>query len=88
MDDIYRGPDVKLRDGVYIFNLVEESCDGIETCIVLNEKTLRVSGFNYEGSSAGIHLTAIGAISRYIGCYDAKHFFGPKAKIQGAHPLV
>jgi len=73
---------VKLRDGVYVFNLMEESCDGIETCIVINEKTLRVCGFNYEGTSAGVHLTVIGAIARHIGSYDVRHFFGPKAKIQ------
>ena len=77
---------VKLRDGVYLFNLMEESCDGIETCIVMNEKTQRVCGFNYEGGSAGVHLTIIGAIARHIGCYDVKHFFGPKAKTQGARP--
>jgi hypothetical protein len=57
--------------------------DGIETCIVINQKTLRVGGFNYEGTSAGVHLTVIGAIARHIGCYDVKHFFGPKAKLQG-----
>jgi hypothetical protein len=74
---------VKLRDGVYIFNLMEESCDGIETCIAINTKTLRVCGFNYEGTSAGVHLTVIGAIARHIGSYDVKHFFGPKAKTQG-----
>jgi hypothetical protein len=71
---------VKLRDGVYIFNLMEESCDGIETCIVINEKTLRVCGFNYEGTRAGVHLTVIGAIARYIGSYNVKHFFGLRAK--------
>jgi hypothetical protein len=27
---------VKLRDGVYIFNLVEEACNGVETCAVIN----------------------------------------------------
>jgi hypothetical protein len=63
---------------------MEEACDGIETCIVINEKTLRVCGFNFEGGSAGVHLTVIGAIARHIGCYSVKHFFGLKAKTQGA----
>jgi hypothetical protein len=43
----------KLRDGVYIFNLVEEACDGIETCIVINDKTMHVCGFEFEGGSRG-----------------------------------
>jgi hypothetical protein len=72
---------VKLRDGVFIFNLMEEACDGIETCIVINQKTMRVCGFEYEGGSRGVDLTVVGAIARHIGCYDVKHFFGPKAKV-------
>ena len=60
--------------------------DGIETCIVINEKTLRVWGFNYEGTSAGVHLTVIGASARHIGSYDVRHFFVPKAKI-GEHKM-
>jgi len=35
---------VKLRDGVYIFDLVEEGCNGAETCIIENEKTKRACG--------------------------------------------
>ena len=75
---------VKLRDGVFIFNLMEEACDGIETCIAINEKTMRVCGFEYEGGSRGVELTVVGAIARHIGCYDVKHFFGPKTKVKGA----
>lgn len=75
---------VKLRDGVFIFNLMEEACDGIETCIVINEKTMRVCGFEYEGGSRGVDLTVVGAIARPVGSYDIKHFFGPTAKRYGA----
>jgi hypothetical protein len=74
---------VKLRDGVYIFNLAEEACDGIETCIVVNKKTMRVCGCEFEGGRMGVELIVVGAIARHIGCYDVKHFFGPKAKTQG-----
>lgn len=75
---------VKLRTGVYIFNLVEEACDGIETCIVMNNKTMRVCGFEFQGGSFGVDLSVEGAIARPIGCYDVKHFFGPRAKVKGA----
>ena len=75
---------VKLRDGVYIFDLVEEGCNGAETCIIENEKTKRACGFGYSGGERGVGLNTIGAIARDIGKYDIQHFFGPKAKVKGA----
>jgi hypothetical protein len=75
---------VKLRPGVYIFNLMEEACDGIETCIIVNEKTMRVCGYEYEGGKSGVELTVVGSIARDIGCYDVKHFFGPAVKPMNA----
>ncbi len=36
--------------------LLKEACDGIETCIAINEKTMRVCGFEYKG---GIRITQI-----------------------------
>ncbi len=71
---------VKLRDGVYIFDLVEEACNGAETCIIENEKTKRAIGFGFSGGERGVSFNTIGAIARDIGQYDIKHFFGPKAK--------
>jgi len=75
---------VKLRDGVYIFDLVEEGCNGAETCIIENLKTKRASGFGYSGSEKGVGLNLIGAIAREIGAYDIRRFFGPKARVKGA----
>jgi hypothetical protein len=75
---------VKLRDGVYIFDLVEEACNGAETCIIENDKTLRACGFGFSGGERGVTLGVIGAIARHIGTYDVKKFFGPKAKVKGA----
>jgi hypothetical protein len=75
---------IKLRDSVYLFNLVEEACDGIETCIAINEKTMRVCGFEYEGGSRGVDLTVVGAIARSIGNYDVKRFFDLKMRAKGS----
>ncbi len=75
---------VKLRDGVYIFDLVEEGCNGAETCIIENVKTKRASGFGFSGGERGVGLNLIGAIAREIGGYDIKRFFGPNAKVKGA----
>ena len=71
---------VKLRPGVYIFDLVEEACNGAETCIIENEKTKRAVGFGFSGGDRGVNLGTIGAIARDIGGYDIQRFFGPKAK--------
>jgi hypothetical protein len=71
---------VKLRDHVYIFNLVEEACNGAELGIVENEKTKRTVGFGFSGGQRGVTLGLIGAIARDIGRYDIKEFFGPKAR--------
>jgi hypothetical protein len=71
---------VKLRDGVYIFDLVEEACNGAETCIIENDRTMRACGFGFSGGAGGVGLNTIGAIARHIGTYDVKEFFGPKAK--------
>ena len=71
---------VKLRDGIYLFNLVEEACDGVETCIVINTKTMHDCGFGYSGGDRGLSLGAIGAIARNIGQYDVKRFFGPRPR--------
>jgi hypothetical protein len=74
---------VKLRPGVYIFDLVEEGCNGAETCIIENEKTKRACGFGYSGGARGVGLNTIGAIARDIGGYDIKRFFGPKMRGKG-----
>ncbi len=75
---------VKLRPGVYIFDLVEEGCNGAETCIIENEKTKRACGFGFSGGERGVGLNTIGAIARDIGRYDVREFFGPKARVKGA----
>jgi hypothetical protein len=74
---------VKLRDGVYIFDLVEEGCNGAETCIIENEKTKRACGFGYSGGRNGVGLNTIGAIARDIGRYDIKQYFKPTTKGKG-----
>ena len=61
-------------------NLHKEAGTANETCIAINEKNMRVCGFGYFGGSRGVELDVIGAIARPIGCYNVKHYFGPKVK--------
>jgi len=74
---------VKIRDGVYLFNLVEEACNGAETCVVINTRTMHDCGFGFSGGARGLSLGIIGALARNIGHYDVKRFFGPKQKRSG-----
>ncbi len=74
---------VKLRDGVYIFDLTEEACNGAETCIIENDKTMRASGFGFHGGKDGVNLGLIGAIGRDLGQYHVVDFFGPNARRKG-----
>ncbi|NLA74830.1 MAG: hypothetical protein GX846_05080, partial [Deltaproteobacteria bacterium] len=69
---------------VYIFNLVEEACNGAETCIIENNKTMHADGFGFHGGRDGINLGVIGAIGRDLGQYNVREFFGPNAKRKGA----
>ncbi len=66
---------VKLRDGVYLVNVVEEACNGAETCIVENDKTMRAAGFGFSGGEDGVNLGVIGAIARDLGYYETTEFF-------------
>ena len=75
---------VKLRDGVYIFVLCEEACNGAQMIIIENDKTMRACGFNFSGGERGVNLGLVGAIARDVGCYDVKEFFGPNARRKGA----
>jgi hypothetical protein len=77
---------VKLRDGVYIFCLVEEACNGAETNVIINTKIMHDCGFGFSGGARGVNLGTIGAIARNIGAYDVKRFFGPKVRRDRPQP--
>ena len=63
---------------------MEEACNGAETCIVENDKTMCANGFGFHGGkSDGINLGVIGAIGRDLGRYDVSEFFGPMARRKG-----
>ena len=75
---------VKLREGVYIFTICEEACNGAQMCFIQNDKNMYVSGFGFSGGERGVSLGIIGAIVRDLGQYDVMEYFGPNAKRKGA----
>ena len=69
---------VKIRDGVYLFSLVEEACNGVQTTVLINTRTMHDCGFGYAGGERGLSLSTIGALARNIGRYDVNKFLGSK----------
>jgi hypothetical protein len=74
---------VKVRDGVYIFSLNEEACNGAQMIVMINTKITHDCGFGFSGGAGGVNLSLTGAIGRHIGQYDVKQHFGPKAHRKG-----
>jgi hypothetical protein len=75
---------VKLRDGVYIFVQNEEACNGHEMCVLINTKIMHDCGFGFNGGAGGVNLGLTGAISRHIGQFHLKKYFGLNPVKKGA----
>jgi hypothetical protein len=71
---------VKLRDYAYLFEWMEEACNGHHSTIVINTRTMRECGFGYGVGKNGLSLSDVGALARNAGFYDVKRFLGPKVK--------
>jgi hypothetical protein len=71
---------VKLRDYAYLFEWMEEACNGHHSTIVINTRTMRECGFGYGVGKNGLGLSDVGALARSAGFYDVKRFLGPKVK--------
>lgn len=69
---------VKLRDDLYLFNWLEESCNGTLGILVINMRTLHDCGIGYHCGKQGLSLSGIGARARNAGSFDIRRFYGPK----------
>jgi hypothetical protein len=69
---------VKLRDDLYLFNWLEEACNGTLGILVINMRTLHDCGIGYHCGKQGLSLSGIGAQARHAGSYDIRRFYGPK----------
>jgi len=66
---------VKIRDGLYLLNWVEEACNGTLGTIVVNTRTMHDCGTSYHVGPEGLRLSAVGAHSRNAGQYDVARFY-------------
>jgi hypothetical protein len=71
---------VKLRDYAYLFEWMEEACNGHHSTIVINTRTMRECGFGFGVGRNGLSLSDVGAYARNAGFYDIKRFLGPKGE--------
>ncbi|MDR0857629.1 MAG: molybdenum cofactor biosynthesis F family protein [Oscillospiraceae bacterium] len=66
---------VKLRDDAYLFQWVEENCNGGQGLVVFNPYIMHDAGYFYGASENGLQLTIMGAYARKVGSFDIEKYF-------------
>ena len=66
---------IKLRPDVYLFQWVEENCNGSQGLVIMNRKTQHDGGFFYGVSHNGLQLNITGAFMRELGKFRIKKYF-------------
>ncbi|MCQ2406526.1 MAG: molybdenum cofactor biosynthesis F family protein [Oscillospiraceae bacterium] len=66
---------IKLREDAYIFQWVEENCNGMQGLVVINPRILHDGGFFYGVGRNGLSLSITGAFGRDLGRFDIKKYF-------------
>jgi hypothetical protein len=67
---------VKIRDDLYLFNWLEEACNGTLGVLAINTTTMHDCGIGYHCGTDGLRLNSIGALARNAGRFDVKRFYG------------
>ncbi len=71
---------IKLRPQVYLFQWVEEKCNGSQGLLVINRKIQHDGGFFYGVSRNGVMLNVTGAYMRELGKFDIMKYFNQDVK--------
>ena len=66
---------IKLREDVYLFQWIEENCNGNQGLVVINRKIQHDGGFFYGMYNEGLKLSITGAYMRELGKLDIKKYF-------------
>jgi hypothetical protein len=73
---------IKLRDDAYMFQWVEENCNGSQGIMVFNPKTMHDGGFFFGvGRHMGLTLNITGAFARSLGNFDIMKYFDKKGNL-------
>ena len=66
---------IKLRDDAYLFQWVEENCNGSQGLVVFNPNILHDSGFFFGLMHGELNLNVTGAYARSLGKFDIMKYF-------------
>jgi hypothetical protein len=69
---------VKIRDELYLAYWLEEACNGTLGTILINLRTMRNCGVDYNVGQNGFRLSAVGAHARHAGRFNVAKYFSPK----------
>jgi len=72
---------VKIRDEIYLAYWLEESCNGTLGTILINLRTMRNCGVDYNAGQNGLRLSAVGAHARHAGRFNVLKYFAPKGQV-------
>jgi hypothetical protein len=72
---------IKLRDDAYLFEWVEENCNGMMGLVVINPDILHDGGFFFGVSHTGLSLNITGAYMRELGSFDIMKYFDKKRSL-------
>jgi hypothetical protein len=70
---------VKIRDELYLAYWLEEACNGTLGTILVNLRTMRNCGIDYNVRTNGLLLGAVGAHARHAGRFNVTKYFIPKS---------
>ena len=66
---------IKLRDDAYLFQWVEENCNGSQGLVCYNPYILHDGGFFFGLNHMGLSLNITGAYARVLGSFDVTRYF-------------
>ena len=66
---------VKLREDLYLFNWLEEACNGTLGILVINTRTMHDCGIGYHCGKMGLSMSSIGAQARNAGAFNIRRFY-------------
>ena len=66
---------IKLRQDVYLFQWIEERCNGSQGLVVFNKSTMHDGGFFFGVNHGGLRLELTGAYARNLGKYDISKYY-------------
>lgn len=72
---------IKLRDDAYLFEWVEENCNGMQGLVVINPDILHDGGFFFGVGHTGLSLNITGAYMRELGSFDIMKYFDKKRSL-------